>query len=136
MTFPGHSGKEKGTTMGTHAKGVARTKNWDEKPYEESDGGSKSTRASVTQSFEGDIEGDGSVEYVMYYPNEKSASYVGLQKVTGRVGGKSGSFVLQIAGTYDGTNARGDWFVVPGSGTGELKKLSGKGGFSAPHGSE
>lgn len=122
--------------MSKHAKGIARTKNWDEKPYEESASGSKSTRASVTQTFEGDITGEGSVEYVMFYPNEKSASYVGLQKVTGKIDGKAGSFVLQVSGTYDGSEARGDWFVVPGSGTDELKKLSGTGGFSAPHGSE
>jgi hypothetical protein len=122
--------------MSKHAKGIARTKNWDEKPYEEGAGGSKSTRASVTQTFEGDITGEGAVEYVMYYPNEKSASYVGLQKVTGKIDGKAGSFVLQVSGTYDGTLARGDWFIIPGSGTGELQKLSGRGGFSAPHGSE
>jgi hypothetical protein len=72
----------------------------------------------------------------MAYPNEKSASYVGLQKVTGRLGGRSGSFVLQLSGTYDGEVARGTWFVVPGSGTGELQTLRGEGGFSAPHGSK
>lgn len=122
--------------MTNHAKGIARTKNWDEKPYEEGQGGSKFTRATVTQSFEGDIAGEGAVEYLMFYPNAQSANYVGLQKITGTIGGKSGSFVLQLSGSYDGSVARGEWFVLPGSGTGELKNLRGTGGFYAPHGSE
>jgi hypothetical protein len=122
--------------MTTHAKGIAETKSWDEKPYDEFEGGRKLTRASVTQSFQGDIEGDGAVEYLMAYPNENSASYVGLQKIMGRLGGRSGSFVLQLSGSYDGEMARCTWFVVAGSGTGELQGLRGEGGFRAPHGSQ
>jgi hypothetical protein len=122
--------------MTTHAKGIAETKNWDEKSYEEFEDGRKLTRASVTQSFQGDIEGDGAVEYLMIYPNANSASYVGLQKISGRMGGRTGSFVLQLSGSYDGSIARGTWFVVPGSATGELQGLRGEGGFSAPHGSQ
>ena len=122
--------------MTTHAKGIAETKNWDEKPYQEFEGGSKLTKATVTQAFTGDIVGEGVCEYLMAYPDEKSANYVALQVVTGKVGGKQGSFVLQVAGGYDGNEASGTWFVVPGTGTGELKKLSGEGGFHAPHGSQ
>jgi hypothetical protein len=122
--------------MTTHAKGIGETKNWDEKPYQEFEGGGKLTKATVTQDFTGDIEGEGVCEYLMAYPNEKSANYVALQVVNGKVGGKKGSFVLQVSGTYDGNEARGTWFVVPGSGTGELKKLRGEGGFNAPHGSK
>jgi hypothetical protein len=44
--------------------------------------------------------------------------------------------VLQATGTYDGTEARGTWSVVPGTGTGELKQLRGEGSFNAPHGSQ
>jgi Protein of unknown function (DUF3224) len=57
-----------------------------------------------------------------------SASFVALERVTGSVGGRSGSFVLQDTGTLapDGT-VTGEWFVVAGSGTG----LSGAGGFTA-----
>ncbi len=35
----------------------------------------------------------------------------------------------------DGT-ADDSWFVVPGSGTGDLKGLSGKGGFKSGHADE
>jgi Protein of unknown function (DUF3224) len=33
--------------------------------------------------------------------------------------------------TLRGTTVSGDWFVVPGSGTGELAGLRGEGGFTA-----
>jgi hypothetical protein len=122
--------------MTKHAKGIAEHKQWAEKPYREFEGGGKLTKASVTQSFTGDIEGEGAVEYVMCYPNPNSASYVAMQLVNGTIDGKKGSFVLQVSGKYDGDIASGEWFVVPGSGTGELSALRGEGGFSAPHGSQ
>ena len=34
-------------------------------------------------------------------------------------------------GTVDGDLVSGDWFVIPGSGTGELSGLRGEGGFRA-----
>jgi Protein of unknown function (DUF3224) len=47
------------------------------------------------------------------------------------VAGKEGTFVLQDAGTVEGNVVSGDWFVVPGSGTGQLAGLRGAGGFRA-----
>src|SRR5436309_160207 len=68
------------TVKGT-AKGVQHIQNWDEKPYKEFADGKKLTKATVTATFSGDIEGDGLVEYLMSYPDPNSASYVGLQLV-------------------------------------------------------
>jgi hypothetical protein len=49
----------------------------------------------------------------------------------------SGSFaLLQTDGTFAGSEARGELAVVPGSGTGDLRGLHGRGRFSAPHGGE
>jgi hypothetical protein len=42
--------------------------------------------------------------------------------------------MLQTDGTYDGTEARTRWLVVPGSGTDELQGLRGEGTAVAPHG--
>lgn len=120
----------------TQAKGVADTKQWDEKPYRELERGGKLTKASVTQQLTGDIAGDAATEYVMAYAYEQYASYVGITHVTGTLGGKQGSFVLQLAGTFEGNEAKGTWFVVPASGTGELTGLRGEGGFRAPLGSK
>jgi hypothetical protein len=54
-----------------------------------------------------------------------------MERVTGKIGGRSGTFLLQDQGTLTGATVSGDWFVVPGSGTGELTGLRGEGGFTA-----
>ena len=61
-------------------------------------------------------------------------SFVGLQKVNGAVAGRKGSFVLQAQGTFEGGTAKAEWFVVPGSGTGELAGLKGRGGYTSGSG--
>jgi hypothetical protein len=120
--------------MSTHATGTFDGKTWDEKPYSEVDGGAKLSRASVTNAFHGDIEGEGTLEYLLIYRDDGSASFVGVERVVGRVGGRLGSFVLQHGGTYEGGTAKATWFVVPGSGTGDLRGLRGEGGLVAQHG--
>ena len=119
--------------MTVHATATFEVKAWEEKPYDEIDEGPKLTRASVTKSFSGDIEGEGTVEYLMIHRDDGSASFVGLERVVGRVGDRSGSFVLKHTGTFEGGTAKTTWFVVPGSGTGDLRGLRGEGGFASAH---
>jgi Protein of unknown function (DUF3224) len=38
--------------------------------------------------------------------------------------------LLQDAGTLEGNAVKGDWFVSPGSGSGELRGVRGEGGFT------
>ena len=110
---------------------------WDEETYTEIEGGGKLTRASVKQTCSGDIEGEGAVEWLMCYRPDQTADFVGLQRIVGQVGDRSGSFVLlQTAGTFDGKEATGRLSVVPGSGTGDLRGIRGEGEFKAPLGSE
>lgn len=111
-------------------------KGWDEKPYSEAQGLPKLTRATVSKTFSGDIEGESQVEYLMMYRSDGSASFVGLERVVGRLNGKSGSFVLQRVGTFEGGQAKESYSVVSGSGTGELRTLRGEGTSSVGHGSE
>lgn len=108
-------------------------KAWDEKPYSEGDGLPKLTRASVTKTFAGDFEGEGQVEYLMMYRSDGSAAYVGLERATGRIGDKSGSFVLQRTGVFEGGLAKETYSVVPGSATGELHGLRGDGSSALGH---
>src|ERR1700688_1442408 len=122
--------------MTAHATGKFKIQSFDEQTSAEIEGGGKLTRASVTQAFSGDIEGDGAVEWLMCYRADKTADFVGLQRVSGQLGRRAGSFVLKTAGTFDGEQAKGDWSVVSGSGTGDLRGLSGIGGVTAPHGLE
>ena len=122
--------------MTIRASATFEIKAWDEKPYDEFEGGRKLTRASVKKVFHGDIEGESSVEYLMAYTEDGSASFVGMECVVGRVGNRPGSFVLQHSGTFAGGVAKETWFVVPGSGTGELRGLRGQGSFAAGHAQE
>lgn len=62
---------------------------WDERPYSENPDMPKLTRASVTKRYAGDVEGEGHVEYLMVYRSDGSASFVGLERVVGRIGGRS-----------------------------------------------
>jgi len=116
------------------AAGTFEVSGWDEKTYQELPNGGKLSEARVTQKFSGDIEGEGSVIWLMCYTDEKTAYFVGLQRVVGKVDGHEGSFVMDTDGTFDGTVAKGDWSVIPGSGTGALAGISGEGHFEAPHG--
>jgi hypothetical protein len=119
--------------MSQHADATFQVKSWDEKPYHEIDDGPSLTRASVTKSFSGDIVGDSTLEYLMMYRTDGSASFIGLERVVGRLGDRLGSFVLQHSGTFEGGTAKATWFVVPGSGTGDLRGLRGEGGFASAH---
>ena len=111
-------------------------KNWDEKPYSEGQNQPKLTRATVTKSFSGDIEAESQVEYLMMYRGDGTAAFVGLERVTGRIEGKSGSFVLQRTGVFEDGLAKESYSVIPGSGSGELQGLRGEGTSAVGHGME
>src|SRR5690606_1106020 len=111
-------------------------KSWDESTVVEGDDGSKLTRASVVKTLTGDIEGESRVEYVMTYPADGTAAFVGLERVVARIGGRSGTFVLQRTGTYENGVATESYSVVPDSGTGELVGLRGEGSTAVGHGME
>ena len=111
-------------------------KSWDEKPYSEGHGLPKMTRASVSKTFTGDLEGEGQVEYLMMYRSDGTAAFVGLERIVGRIGGRAGSFVLQRTGVFEGGEAKESYTVVPGSGTGELGGLRGDGSSAVGHGME
>jgi hypothetical protein len=114
-----------------HARGTIQVKTYVPKPYDEISNGPKLVRISVTEAFSGDIAGEGKVEFLQVVRPDGSASFVGLERVIGKIGGRSGSFVLQDAGTLKAKKVKGAWFVVPGSGTGQLSGLRGEGGFAA-----
>jgi hypothetical protein len=115
----------------SRAEGTFEIKSWDESTYEEIDGGGKLNRAHVVQAFTGGFEGEGTVEHLMHYRDDGTATFVGLERFTGNLGGRAGSFVIQGEGTFDGSVAQGPWTVIAGSGTGELAGLRGTGQFWA-----
>jgi Protein of unknown function (DUF3224) len=129
-SLPGRSGDR------THAIGKIDVKTYEPTTYDQPAEGPALVRIRVVEDFSGDIEGTGAAEFLQATRGEDEASFVGVERVTGRLGGKSGTFVLQDEGTLKGTTVSGTWFVVPGSGAGELQGLRGEGGFEAELGQE
>ena len=110
--------------------------NWDEKAYSEGQDLPRLTRASVSKTLTGDIEGEGQAEYLMMYRSDGSATFVGFERVAGRISGRTGSVVLQRTGVFEGGQAKESYVVVPGSATGELRGLQGDGSSAVGHGME
>jgi hypothetical protein len=116
----------------TTAAGVIKVSRYEPVPYDEPAEGPRLVRIHVEEDFAGDVEGTGTVDFLQVLAADGgAASFVGLERVTGTVGGRRGTFVLQDEGTLQGSTVSGRWFVVPGSGTGELSGLRGEGGFTA-----
>jgi hypothetical protein len=130
---PDHSSK--GGTMADkpkhHATGRTDVKSYAPTPFDDVADGPSLVEVQLTETFHGDIEGESIVRVIQAAQKNGSLSFVGLQRVRGSVGGRTGSFLLQPSGTVVGKETQAEWFVVPGSGTGELKGLRGDGGFKA-----
>ena len=122
--------------MKKSAKARFAIKSWDEKPYSEGQDQPKLTRATVLKTYTGDIEGEAQVEYLMMYRRDGSATFVGLERVVGRIGGKTGTFVLQRTGIFENGHAKESYSVIPGSATEELQGLRGDGSSAVGHGME
>lgn len=119
------------STGRTRATGRIDVKTYEPQPYEEVEDGPNLVEIDVTETFSGDIEGEGVVRFLQAVRDDGSASFVGIERVAGSIAGRRGSFLLQDAGTLEGSTVKGEWFVVPGSGTNELAGLRGEGGFQA-----
>ena len=83
-------------------------------------------RMAIKKEFSGDLVAASSGEMLSANtPVADSAGYVALERVDGRLQGRSGSFVLQHFGVMHGGQNRLVLEVVPDSGTGELVGLTG-----------
>jgi Protein of unknown function (DUF3224) len=115
----------------TRASAVITVLKYEPTPYDQPAEGPVLTRIHVEETFAGDISGDGVVEFLQASRADGSANFVGIERVTGTLASRDGTFLLQDAGTVEDDIVSGDWFVVPGSGTGQLAGLRGEGGFRA-----
>ena len=83
-------------------------------------------RMSIDKQFKGDLEATGAGQMLTAMTDVKgSAGYVAIEKVTGTLQGKKGSFVLQHSGTMAAGQQSLSITVVPDSGTDELSGISG-----------
>ena len=116
---------------GTRANAVITVHKYEPVAYDAPAEGLVLSRIHVEESFSGDFSGDGVVEFLQAGRADGSGSFVGIERVTGTLAGREGTFLLQDSGTVQDNIVSGEWFVIPGSGTGGLAGLRGEGGFRA-----
>jgi hypothetical protein len=116
----------RGTAL-SRANGTFEVKLSPQKPDNPAAENANLGRMSIDKKFSGDLEGTSQGEMLSAMSAVKgSAGYVALERVTGTLHGRKGSFVLQ----HNGTMTRGapalSICVVPDSGEGDLAGLTGK----------
>ena len=83
-------------------------------------------RMSLDKKFSGDLEGTGKGEMLTGMTSTRgSAGYVALERVIGKLKGKSGTFLLQHRGVMTRGAPDLTITVVPDSGTGDLAGIAG-----------
>jgi Protein of unknown function (DUF3224) len=83
-------------------------------------------RMSIDKQFHGDLEGTSKGEMLSAMTSVKgSAGYVAVERVTGTLHGRSGTFVLQHSATMNRGEPQLTIIVVPDSGSGQLAGLAG-----------
>jgi hypothetical protein len=84
-------------------------------------------RMTLAKTFSGDLDGtsDGQM-LTARTPVEGSAGYVAIERVSGKLHGRTGTFVLQHSGLMSAAGQELSITVVPDSGTGELSGISGE----------
>jgi hypothetical protein len=88
-------------------------------------------RFALDKQYQGDL--DATAQGVMLgvgNPAAGTAGYVAMERVTGTLRGRSGSFAIQHFGTMDGGKFDLKLLVVPGSGAGQLAGISGTATFT------
>lgn len=114
----------------TQTNTTRTVKNWDRRPWHDKPAadapGSKLYRVEMTHLYTGVIEGQGTIQYLFANNNQNQGGFVALEKITGQVEGRSGSFVFQHTGTFGSGATLITMTVVPGTGTGDLSGLSGQ----------
>ena len=83
-------------------------------------------RNTVRKEFTGDMVGTSEAQMLAAFTaTPGSAGYVAIERFTGAVDGRSGSFVLQHSGTMNKGDAQLTVTIVPDSGAGDLTGISG-----------
>ncbi len=99
---------------------------WDIKPFDETPDSPTLSRGTVKKTFDGELKGESIGEILMYSAADGSAGYTIMDKVSGELCGRKGSFVIMHRAAHTPVEtSRAVGSIAPNSGTGELRGLSG-----------
>ncbi|MBB6520843.1 DUF3224 domain-containing protein [Pseudoteredinibacter isoporae] len=106
---------------------------WDEHEYMEGTNIHKQSQADIKQRYSGDLEGSSELRYLMSYPDETQAKFVGFEHVSGDWQGKPFGLVLEHHGEFKNGVASSQFEVLSASGAfahhlGHGRFAAGKGG--------
>jgi len=106
---------------------------WSEAHYDAPDGQPALAQAEFPLTYQGDLVGSSTTRMLLAYtggdparPETLVGDYVGFERITGTLDGRTGSFVVQLEGRHEGGVARTRGRIVAGSGTGELAGIVGE----------
>lgn len=97
-------------------------------------GAARIARISQSCRFTGQFEGESMAEFTAVLPHEGDGSFHGFQRIAGTLGEREGTFVVSVTGAYAKGYPRGEWVIVPKSGSGDFTHIRGRGTFSLPDG--
>jgi hypothetical protein len=98
---------------------------YEEEAYAEADGVELS-RVHIFRTFTGDLEGESTAE-LMIAKSGGGGGYIGHDRISGSLAGKTGGFVFQHTGVMGPDGVTNTGTIVPGTGTGELESITGEG---------
>jgi hypothetical protein len=111
--------------MAERANATFEITSWQEAVYDAPPEGSKLLRATVLKRFQGDLDATSAAELMMVRAGEEGGEgYIATERITGRVGGWTGSFVIQHGGV-DSRQIHQFGYIVKDSGTGDLRGIVG-----------
>jgi len=118
------SSNQKEAPVTNHATGPFEVK---VTPQDDKSGDSALGRMTLDKQYHGDLEAAGKGQMLTAGTDVKgSGGYVAIERVTGTLRGRTGSFVLQHSGTMTQGVPQLTITVVPDSGTGQLAGIAGK----------
>lgn len=123
---PNNNSGQKGTAITDRASGPFEVKMMPRKPDNKEAEAAGLSRMSGDKQYHGDLEATGRLEMLATSATApRSGAYVALERVTGKLKGRSGSFTLCHTGIMNRGTPELTIQVVPDSGTGELAGISG-----------
>jgi hypothetical protein len=129
----GHAVEQPQMKPRAHAEAKITVQSSEAKPYDQT-ASPALMEIRISETFTGDINGESTVRALQVLRGDRSASMVSVQRFSGKLGGRQGTFVLQGSELVENGMIKATWFVVPGSGTGDLSGLRGEGGFEGGFG--
>ncbi|GFD91155.1 DUF3224 domain-containing protein [Alteromonas sp. McT4-15] len=101
-------------------KGQFLITRWEEETLSEKCEGVKTSHASISQAYSGDMAGEADIEFLMSYQSPAEARFTGFESFVGVINGLRGTVTLVHSGKFTGGVASSEFNAIASSATGEL----------------